>query len=57
MLVKALLGATTSFILNGGAIMLALKGLPDTWQWIVIGVTGLMASAKHINAIYVDPKA
>lgn len=52
---KAIIGAITSFILTGGAVVVALKGMPDAWGWTVIVVAGLMASAKHINAIYIDP--
>lgn len=52
---KLIVGALTDFVLTTGGVIVALKGAPDTWGWVVALVVGVMASAKHVRGMMLDP--
>lgn len=53
---KVMVGAVTDFILTAGVAIVALKGAPDSWGWVVIGVGGSMAAAKHVRGMLLQPE-
>lgn len=44
-------------ILTGGGIIVALDGWPSDWNWLVIGVTSLLAAVKGVEGYVTLPEA
>jgi len=42
-------------IITGGAILLALNHWPSQWEWLVIGVSSVIAFVKGVDGYRVEP--